>query len=1101
MAEKIKISDLFDFSDVQDLQELYRRLEQINQIYKELAKNISQESQTINRGIEANVKEVKKLSDALRVAGDIADIKKLSDQIEKQAEVSKKLTAENEKIVQQNTKLKASQKQVNEESKEAERLLKEEVRLKNQISQATGEQAQKNAILKLELQKVRKETKQQAKEVSGLENAYEKLVRETREAKNEAKRLAAQFGQTSPQALKAAKAAKEFSDELSNIDASVGDFQRNVGNYSSALDGIGQGFSQVLELATPFGLALAAASLAIEGIGALAETVQETNQQLSDTALLTGLAGDELNEYTGKVRASAKTFNVEYKEVLQAANVLQKDFGLSGERALDLVNKGFAKGANITDDYLENLKQFSPQLKAGGKSAEDLIDATIIGAKKGLFGTTFLDTIKESGLSIRELTKAQEDALKPLGKARTAAIRELAEQGKSFEAAQKVVEGLNEVNLTAKQTQTIFADVFKGAGEDLGRRGLEILADFENQQKKVNEEITEQEKAIRRVLKVEEELATAEVKLGAAFKSTGQELSVFFKELQVVGIEGILSLVEETKDVVNELTPIFNEVNDSLSDLGDALGLTGSDLTGFFKIFKGSDAEIAKTIFKFILTTVNLFTKGLTALIEEAQKVGSAIIDLSKSFGPLNFIITETINIFNKFTSFFTGTPKLLNGFVAAAVEAFNQFNKSARSTLSNVGDLIVGVLSFDKDKIKTALTNQTKTFFNNGVAIALAFKKGFEQVEIPQPLTSDADVKKAKDKAKNKIKEEDKNNKPKDLDEDVQLNKDLELLKKRFAQEESVLKDERINQIKSEQEFQDDLLILKVQRLEAEKELLKQSGKDTAAVQKQIDDVLLDEQRKSEKAFLDQQKKAIADEKKIDDKKKADKLKQDREEREERAELFDKADPLFEAAKERQFKQAELLEKQADNAKTEQERDALLAKAADEREKAELRVLFIEALTSGLRDGKTTTQATTEAVSTVAIAKAASTIAGFHDGGYTGDGNEYNVAGVVHKGEHVITKAQTNKYGLKGLTANDLDKAIETGYFNQFADTNNTTADNLNINKNIIVNNDNKEIVSKLDQLINAMPKEQLKEVGGLIQHVSRVGQIKKTTTFRSVR
>ena len=137
----------------------------------------------------------------------------------------------------------------------------------------------------------------------------------------------------------------------------------------------------------------------------------------------------------------------------------------------------------------------------------------------------------------------------------------------------------------------------------------------------------------------------------------------------------------------------------------------------------------------------------------------------------------------------------------------------------------------------------------------------------------------------------------------------------------------------------------------------------------------------------------------------------------------------MFEAAKERQFKQAELLEKQAENAKTEQERDALLAKAAGEREKAELRVLFIEALTSGLRDGKTATQATTEAVSTVAIAKASSTIAGFHDGGYTGDGNEYDVAGLVHKGEHVITKAQTNKYGLKGLTASTFDKAIESGH------------------------------------------------------------------------
>ena len=57
-----------------------------------------------------NVKEVKKLSDALRVAGDTAEIKKLSDQIEKQAEVSKKLTAQNDKLVEDNKKLKAISK-------------------------------------------------------------------------------------------------------------------------------------------------------------------------------------------------------------------------------------------------------------------------------------------------------------------------------------------------------------------------------------------------------------------------------------------------------------------------------------------------------------------------------------------------------------------------------------------------------------------------------------------------------------------------------------------------------------------------------------------------------------------------------------------------------------------------------------------------------------------------------------------------------------------------------------------------------------------------------------------------------------------------------
>ena len=119
----------------------------------------------------------------------------------------------------------------------------------------------------------------------------------------------------------------------------VGDFQRNVGNYSSALDGVKQGFSSVLELASPTGLAIAAAGLAIEGIGALAEVIQETNQQLKETAQLTGLNGQALDDYTAKVRATANVFDQEYKEVLKAANAVSKEFGISGAEAIDLIMK------------------------------------------------------------------------------------------------------------------------------------------------------------------------------------------------------------------------------------------------------------------------------------------------------------------------------------------------------------------------------------------------------------------------------------------------------------------------------------------------------------------------------------------------------------------------------------------------------------------------------------------------------------------------------------------------------------------------------------------------------------------------------------------
>ncbi len=301
---------------------------------------------------------------------------------------------------------------------------------------------------------------------------------------------------------------------------------------------------------------------------------------------------------------------------------------------------------------------------------------------------------------------------------------------------------------------------------------------------------------------------------------------------------------------------------------------------------------------------------------------------------------------------------------------------------------------------------------------------------------------------------------------------------------------------------------------------------------------MLIEEQKKSEKAGLEQQEKACADEKKIDDKKKADKLKAINKDTDEQKILLNKQlnDGIItqqdidkklinlEIQKQQQIikvkKQAGedtikeqqkiqdlqlALEKQAQEDRAALASDPIVQASFDALEgkiQNELVSAGVSAFRASLENGDDLQTALANGTKAVAAGQVFKSLSkGFHDGGYTGDGNEYAVAGVVHKGEHVITKAQTNKYGLKGLTSSDLDKAIETGYFNQFADTNNTTAENLNINKNIIVNNNNKEIVSKLDQLINAMPKEQLKEVGGLIQHVSKVGQIKKTTTYRSVR
>ena len=53
--------------------------------------------------------------------------------------------------------------------------------------------------------------------------------------------------------------------------------------------------------------------------------------------------------------------------------------------------------------------------------------------------------------------------------------------------------------------------------------------------------------------------------------------------------------------------------------------------------------------------------------------------------------------------------------------------------------------------------------------------------------------------------------------------------------------------------------------------------------------------------------------------------------------------------------------------------------------------------------------------------------IGGFDAGGYTGAGDKYEQAGVVHKGEFVFTKEATNRLGINSLMS--LMKSAENGY------------------------------------------------------------------------
>ncbi len=101
-------------------------------------------------------------------------------------------------------------------------------------------------------QQLRKEAISQAKANSDLIGSYEKLSLKHQQAVRNAQNLGATYGSTSKQFITASEKANKLDLELKGLDATLGKHQRNVGNYSSAYNGLGHSINQLTREAPAF---------------------------------------------------------------------------------------------------------------------------------------------------------------------------------------------------------------------------------------------------------------------------------------------------------------------------------------------------------------------------------------------------------------------------------------------------------------------------------------------------------------------------------------------------------------------------------------------------------------------------------------------------------------------------------------------------------------------------------------------------------------------------------------------------------------------------------------------------------------------------------
>ena len=522
-------------------------------------------------------------------------------------EANNKLEALSKTIVDQKQKQKELREEIAELSKKRRSNTglteKEEARLRS----LTIQQEKNNASLR----ENRKEFKQYTRVAESQEGTLNQLRASLNALQTEYAKLDQSTEEGRQAAAKMQKEIKELDDEVKGLEKSIGDSRRNVGNYGEAFEKVGgplgnfvgsirSTVTQVKDfIAQPMGKAIGV----LAGIGLAAIEFAKFNKELrqanQELAGLTGQAGETLDNIRVKATALNETLGISIEDTAKAAKAIVNEFGVSYEEAMQKIETSVLATNGANDELLDSLKEYSTFFAAAGFSVEEFTGIVNAGFDLGIYSDKLPDALKEADISLKEQTKATRDALiNAFGEGFTARILSKVNEGSmsTKEALQSIAAEAEKTGLSAEQAATLTADVFRGAGEDVGG----AVAIFDALQVGISgssNELDKYGKEIEKTVKQKEKLAEARQK---AFEDEGfQQFMSFMRELGTVILVGVIEMLGTATKLVSGIVSLIPDL---------ARGLKSIFVDDDFSFFGGKDAA----------------EEGKRVAIEYTNAVGSA---------------------------------------------------------------------------------------------------------------------------------------------------------------------------------------------------------------------------------------------------------------------------------------------------------------------------------------------------------------------------------------------------------------------------------------------------------------------------------------------
>lgn len=408
-----------------------------------------------------------------------------------------------------------------------------------------------------------------------------------------------------------------FSNTVVNLGKNVKDIIPNVKAFGSTL----------LGLATnPVFLGLAG----VAGAGMAFKWWFDYNKGLMEATRLTreftGYTGEALETMRNSIAATADTMGKDFKDVLGTADNLMANFHLSGEQAMDVINKGFASGADLSGDMLQKIQQYAPTFHDAGISADQLV-AILQQTRSGIFSDKGLDIITMASKKIREMSTATSASLDAIGISSKQVQQDLASGTKNtFDIIQQVASKMKDFGADSQQVGDVLKNVF---GKQGAQAGIQLIEQLDTMSTSLDE--------VKKQTGAWGDVQLENIKLH-------KELNTYLSSMFDMSQHGFASIIAAgkqfgTKVLVQIMKGLFNTINYFIDWYNESLLLRGVIQTlgaafrGVWSAVKGVAnliIDAMKQVGRSLKGALDILEGIVTFDLSKAQQGFKEIFDLSK---------------------------------------------------------------------------------------------------------------------------------------------------------------------------------------------------------------------------------------------------------------------------------------------------------------------------------------------------------------------------------------------------------------------------------------------------------------------------------------